>query len=154
MVPILKSHTVIIHIQIIIHIHSHKSHTSTINIDIAIYNLQHTVLALCISSLVVHISSTYIYNKSFNNRYIIASSRRERPRTTLGGLLPSCPDMLGALALIGPLGHHHCLLLSLLLRHLSGLLLLPPGLLLLPSSIDILSQCLVVLRCLLKFFLG
>jgi hypothetical protein len=129
-------------------------HAVTINIDIAIYNLHHTqVHALCISSSVVDISSTYIY-KSFNKRYIIASRRRERPWTTLKGLLPPSPDILEALALIGPPGHHHRLLSGLLLRLLSGRLLLPLSLLLLPSSIDISSQCLVVLPCLLKFFLG
>jgi hypothetical protein len=65
--------------------HIHKF-TVTINISIALYNLQHTqVHALCISSLVVHISSTHIYSNSFNKRYIIASRRRERPWTILGG---------------------------------------------------------------------
>jgi hypothetical protein len=48
------------------------------------------------------------------------------------------------LALIRPSDHHHHLLLGLLL--LSGLLL--------PSSMDILSQYLIVLPYLLKFFLG
>jgi hypothetical protein len=75
------------------------------------------------------------------------------PWTTLGGLLPPSPDILGALALIEPLGHHHRLPPGLLLRLLLGLLLLSLGLLLLPSSIDISGQCLVVLPCLLKFFL-
>jgi hypothetical protein len=78
-----------------------------------------------ISSLVVHLSSTYIYSKSFNKRYIIASRRRER-----GLGLPPSLDILGALALIGPPGHHNRLLSGLLLRFLSGILLLPPGLLL------------------------
>jgi hypothetical protein len=119
-----------------------------INIDIAIYNLHHTqVHALYISSSVVHISSTYIYSKSFNTRYIIASRRREMPWTTLGGLLPPGPGILVAFALIEPLGHHHLLHLALLFLLLSGLLILP-------SSIDISSQCLVVLPCLLKSFLG
>jgi hypothetical protein len=107
-----------------------------------------------ISSLVVHISSTYIYNKSFNKRYIIASRRREMPWTTLGGLLPPSLDILRALAIIGPPGHHHHLLSTLLLCLLSSLLLLSLGLLILSSSIDISSQCLIVLFCLLKFFLG
>jgi hypothetical protein len=104
------------------------------------------VHALCISSLVVHISSTYIYSKSFNKRYIIASRRTEKHLITLGGLLAPSLDIFGALALIGPLGHHHHLPPGLLLHLLSGLLLLP-------SSIDISSQCLVVLPYLLKFFL-
>jgi hypothetical protein len=83
--------------------------------------------------------------KLLNKRYIIASSRKERPWTILGGLLPPSPVILRALALIGPPGHHHRLLLGLLL-------LLPSGLLL-PSSIDISSQYLIVLLYLLKFFL-
>jgi hypothetical protein len=66
--------------------------------------------------------------------------------TVLRGLLPPSLDALGALALIGPPDHHHRLLLDLLLC-------LPLGLILLYSSIDISSQCLVVLPCLLKFFL-
>jgi hypothetical protein len=69
-----------------------------------------------------------------------------------GGLLPPGPDILGALVLIGRQCHHHHLPPSLLLRLLSGLLL-SSVLLLLPSSIDIMSQCGVVLLCLLKFFL-
>jgi hypothetical protein len=68
------------------------------------------------------------------------------PWTTLGGLLPPSPDILGALALIKRRCHHHRLSLSLLFYLL-------PGLLLLPSSIDITSQCGVVLFHLLKFFL-
>jgi hypothetical protein len=107
-----------------------------------------------ISSLIIHISLTYICSKSFNKRYIIASRRRERPWNTLGELLPPSPGILGALSIIGPPGIHHRLLSDLLLYLLSSLLLLPSGLLLLLSSIDKLSQCLVVLPCLLKFFLG
>jgi hypothetical protein len=42
--------------------------------------------------------------------------------------------------------------MGLILRLLAGLLL-PPVLLLLPSSIDIVSQCGIILLCLLKFFL-
>jgi hypothetical protein len=91
---------------------------------------------------------------SFNKRYIIASRRRERPWTTLGGQLPPSSNILGALALIGPPGHHHRLLSGLLLHLLSGLLLLPSGLIIFSSSIDILIQCLILLPCLLKFFLG
>jgi hypothetical protein len=75
----------------------------------------------------------------------------KRHWTTLRGLLPSSTDILGALALIKSLGHHHRLPMGLLLRHLLRLLLLPLGLLL-PSSNDISSQCLIVLPCLLKFF--
>jgi hypothetical protein len=78
----------------------------------------------------------------------------QMPWTTLEGLLPPSPDILEALALIGPLGHHYRLLLGLLLRLLSVLLLLPPSFLLLPSSIDISSQYLFVLPYLLKFFLS
>jgi hypothetical protein len=59
--------------------------------------------------------------------------------TTLGGLLRPSLDILEALAL-------H--------RLLVGLLLLLPGLLLLPSSINILSQYLVILPYLLNVFLG
>jgi hypothetical protein len=91
-----------------------------------------------------HKFNIYLQQKSFNKRYTIACRRRRRPWTTLGGLLPPSPDILRALALIGPSGHHHRLLLGLLL--LSGLLL--------PSSMDILSQYLIVLPYLLKFFLG
>jgi hypothetical protein len=65
-----------------------------------------------------------------NKRYLI--KRRKRPWTTLGGLLPPSLNILGAL--------------DLLLR-------LRLGLLLPPSSIDIASQCGVVLLHLLKFFL-
>jgi hypothetical protein len=119
--------------------HIHKF-TVRRNIDIDIYNLQHTqVHASYISSSVVHISSICIYSTSFNKRYIIACRRRERPWTTLEGLLPPSSDILAALALIRLSGHQHRLLSGLLLRHLSGLLLLPSGLLLLPSSIDISS---------------
>jgi hypothetical protein len=76
------------------------------------------------------------------------------PWTTLEGLLSPSPDIIGALALIGPSGHHHGLLPpGLLLRLLLGLLLLHSGILL-ASSIDISSKYLVVLSCLLKFFLG
>jgi hypothetical protein len=85
-----------------------------------------------------------------NKRYLIR--RRKRPWTTLGAPLPPSPGILGALTLIGHQRHHHCLPPGLLLRLLSGLLL-PPVLLLLPSSIDIASQCDVVILHLLKFFL-
>jgi hypothetical protein len=68
------------------------------------------------------------------------------PWTTYGGLLPPSPETLGALALIGHQSHHHRLSLGVLLRLLSGLLLLP-------SSIDISSMCGIVLLHLLKFFL-
>jgi hypothetical protein len=110
-----------------------------------------------------HKFNIYLQQKSFNKKYTKASRRRERPWTTSGGLLPPHPDILGALAIIEPSCHHHGLLppgllihllLGLLLYLLSGLLLLLLGLLLLPSSTDILSQYLVVLSCLLKFFLG
>jgi hypothetical protein len=84
-------------------------------------------------------SLTYLYNKSYNKSHSTKASRRERLWTTLGGLLPPSPDILGALALIRHLGHHHRLPPGLLLHLLYGLLLLPLGLLLLPSSIDILS---------------
>jgi hypothetical protein len=84
-------------------------------------------------------SSIYIYSKSSNKRYIIVRRRRKRPWTTLRRLLPPSLDIVGALALIRPSGHHH--------RLRSGLLILP-------SSIDISSQCLVVLPCLLRFFLA
>jgi hypothetical protein len=61
----------------------------------------------------------YLQQKLFNKRYIKTSRMRERPWTTLGGLFPPSPDILGALAL-----HHHGLLpLGLLLRLLSGHLL-------------------------------
>jgi hypothetical protein len=56
------------------------------------------------------------------------------------------------LTLIGHRRHHHHLPTGLLLHLLLGLLL-PPGLLLLSSSIDISSQCGIVLLHLLKFFL-
>jgi hypothetical protein len=65
------------------------------------------------------------------------------PWTTYGGLLPPSPETLGALALIG---RQSRLSLGVLLRLLSGLLLLP-------SSIDISSMCGIVLLHLLKFFL-
>jgi hypothetical protein len=69
-----------------------------------------------------------IQQKSFNKK---ASRRRERPWTTLGGLLLSSLDILGALTLIGPPGHHHRLPPGLLLHLLSDLLLpLPPSFLL------------------------
>jgi hypothetical protein len=71
--------------------------------------------------------------------------------TTLGGLLPLSPDILGGLDLIGRQRQHHRLPSGHLLRLLSGLLL--PSDLLLPSSIDIASQCGIVLLRLLKFFL-
>jgi hypothetical protein len=75
--------------------------------------------------------------------------------TTLEGLLSPSPDIIGALAIIGPSGHHHGLLPPGLLLHLLlGLLLLLHSGILLASSIDISSQYLVVLSCLLKFFLG
>jgi hypothetical protein len=77
-----------------------------------------------------HKFNIYLQQKSFNERYIIASGRRERPWTTLGGLLPPSPDILGALTLIRPSDHHHHLLLGLLLRLLLGLLIFP-------SNIDI-----------------
>jgi hypothetical protein len=132
--------------------------TNTINIDIAMHNLQHTSLCIiCISSSVVHhtqdhISPTYIYSIKVIQQKISTSRRRERPWITLRELLPPSPDILGALALIGRWRHHHRLPSGLLLCLLSGLLL-PLGLLILPSSIDISSQCGVVLLCLLKFFL-
>jgi hypothetical protein len=63
--------------------------------------------------------------------------RRKWPCTTLGGLLPPSLDILGALALIRRWRHHH---------PLPPGLLLPPVLLFLPSSIDIVSQCGVVLH--------
>jgi hypothetical protein len=100
-----------------------------------------------------HKFNIYLQQKSFNKRYIIASRRRERPWTTLRELLPPSLDILGALALIRPLGHNHRILSGLLLCLLLGVLLLLPGLLL-PSSIDISSQYLVVLPCMLMFFLG
>jgi hypothetical protein len=65
--------------------------------------------------------------------------------TTLGGLLPPSPDILGALAF-------PCFLVGLLLRLLAALLL-PPVPLLLPFSIDIVSQCNIVLLRLLILFL-
>jgi hypothetical protein len=75
--------------------------------------------------------------------------------TTLEGLLSPSPDIIRALAIIGPSCHHHGLLPpGLLLRLLLGLLLLLHSGILLASSIDISSQYLVVLSCLLKFFLG
>jgi hypothetical protein len=74
------------------------------------------------------------------------------PWTTLGGLLPPCPDILGSLTLIRHQRHHHRLPPGFLLYLFSGLLL-PSGLLLLPSSIDIASQCDIVVLRLLKFFL-
>jgi hypothetical protein len=46
----------------------------------------------------------------------------------------------------------HRLPMGLILRFLAGLLL-PPVLLILPSSIDIVSQCGIILLRLLKFFL-
>jgi hypothetical protein len=64
--------------------------------------------------------------------------------TILGGLLTSSSDILGALTIIGCQLHHHRLPLGLLLRLLMGLLLVP-------SSINIASQCEVVLLHLLKF---
>jgi hypothetical protein len=95
-----------------------------------------------------HKFNIYLQQKSFNKRYIKANRRRERPWTTLGELLPLSPYILGAFALIRPSDHHHGLLpLGLLLHLLSGLLLLP-------SSMDMSSQYLVVLPCLLKFFLS
>jgi hypothetical protein len=94
-------------------------------------------------SQVQHIFTTL---KSFNKIYQLVGWWRERPWTNLGGLLPPSLDILGALALL-------YLLAGLLLRLLSGLLLLL-GLLLFPFSIDILSKCLVVLPSLLQFFLG
>jgi hypothetical protein len=69
-----------------------------------------------------------------------------------GGLLSPCPNILEALTLIRRRRHHHHLPSGLLLRLLLSLLL-PPVPLLLPSSIDIASQCSVVLLRLLKFFL-
>jgi hypothetical protein len=68
-----------------------------------------------------------IASKSFNKIYQLAGRRRERPWTTLGGLLPLSSNILRALTL---------------LRLLMGLLILP-------FSIDILSKCLVVLPSLL-----
>jgi hypothetical protein len=60
--------------------------------------------------------------------------------------IPPSPDIHEVLALIGHRHHHH--------HFPSGFhLLLPPGLLLLPSSIDIASQCGVVLLHPLKLFL-
>jgi hypothetical protein len=89
--------------------------------------------------------SNIIYSiKSFNKRYLI---RRGMPWTTLGGLLPSSPDILGALAL-------HRLLSGLLLRLPSGLLLRLLSGILFPFSIDISSKCLLTFSSLLKFFLG
>jgi hypothetical protein len=92
--------------------HIQSQFTVIINIDIAKYNyimFMHYVYPI----------HTYLHQKSFNKRYIKAYRRRERPWTVLGGLLPPSSDILGALALIGPSGHHHVL---------DGLL--PPGLLL------------------------
>jgi hypothetical protein len=100
-----------------------------------------------------HTFNIYLQQKSFNKRYIIAIRKRERPWTTLEGLVPLSPNILGALALIGPPGHHHRILLDLFLCLLSGLLLLLLRLLLLPSSMDISSQYLAVIPYLLKFFL-
>jgi hypothetical protein len=61
-------------------------------------------------------------------------------------------EHFGAFALIEHRHHHHHLPPGLLLHLLSGLLL-PLGLHLLPSSINIESQCGVVLLHLLKLFL-
>jgi hypothetical protein len=97
-----------------------------------------------------HKSNIYLQHQVIQQE-ISANRRRERSCTVLGGLLPPSPDILGALTLIEHRRHHHRLPLSLLLRLLSGILL-PPGILL-PSSIDISSQCGVVLPHLLKFFL-
>jgi hypothetical protein len=69
-----------------------------------------------------------------------------------GGLLPLSPDILGALALIRHRRHHHRFPPGLLLRLLLGPLL-PPVILLFSSSIDIVSQCGVVLFRMPKFFL-
>jgi hypothetical protein len=98
-----------------------------------------------------HKSNKYLQHQVIQQK-ISASRRRKRPWITLGGLLPLSPDILGVLILIGCRRHHRrlppgflfCLLLDLLL---------PLGLLILPSSIDISSQCDVVLFRLLKFFL-
>jgi hypothetical protein len=49
--------------------HIHKF-IVTINIDIAIYNLQHTLVhALCISISLVDISLTHIYSKSYTKSH-------------------------------------------------------------------------------------
>jgi hypothetical protein len=83
MVLILKSHTVIIHIQLEITNKRIHKFTNTINIDIAIYNLQHT--SSCI--IYMHIKFSYLTNirsnksniiyiiKSFNKRYLLAGGR-------------------------------------------------------------------------------
>jgi hypothetical protein len=77
-----------------------------------------------------HKSNKYLQHQVTQQK-ISASKRRERPWTTLGGLLPLSSDILGALTFIGRQHHHHCLPPILLLRLLSGLLLY--------SSIDISS---------------
>jgi hypothetical protein len=82
-----NSHKIIIHIEV--HTLSQITYkdiykfTNTINIDVAIYNLQHTSSCIiCISSSVAqhtqyHISPTNIYSiKSFNKRYELAGGGR------------------------------------------------------------------------------
>jgi hypothetical protein len=107
--------------------------TITINIDITIYNLQHTSSCIiCISSSVVrhtqdHIKPTYIYSK------ISASRRRERHWTILGWLLPLSLDIFKALILIERCRHHHRLPPGLLIWLFLGIIFLP-------SIIDI-SKC-------------
>jgi hypothetical protein len=99
-----------------------------------------------------HKSNKYLQHQVIQQK-ISASKRRKRPWTpwtSLKGLLPSSLDILGALTLIERRCHHYRFPSDLLLHLLSGLLL-PPGPPL--SSIDILSQCGVVLLHLLKFFL-
>jgi hypothetical protein len=114
---------------------------NTINIDIVIYNLQHTSPCIIyISNLVVqytqdHVSPIYIYNIKILQQKITTSKDDISffCWTTLEGLLR--------------------LLANLLLCLLSGLLLLLTSFLL-SFSVDILSKCLVILPSLLKFFLG
>jgi hypothetical protein len=95
----------------------------------------------CSTYIRSHNSNIYLQHQSHSIKDISASKRRERPWTTIGGLLP--PSR--ALALIERQPHHHRLSPGLLLRLLSGLLI-SSSILILPSSIDISNQCGVVIR--------
>jgi hypothetical protein len=101
----------------------------------------------CLANTRSQVQHIFTTPKSFNKIYQLVGRRRERPWSTLGGLLPPSPGILGALCLL-------CFLVGLLLCLLSGFLLLLLGLLFLAFSIDISGKCLVILPSLLQFFLG
>jgi hypothetical protein len=64
----------------------------------------------CLAYTRSHKFNIYLQHQIIHQK-ISASRRKERHWTTLGGLVPPSPDILGALALIGRRRHHHLVFL-------------------------------------------